>query len=219
MESLVDKIKQSPRLPQYLEEIQAFWKKEEERRKQFYKEVVEDHKMEFINGEVYFQSPIRLKHNEAGKLLLKLIDTYVQSTELGFVGYEKMLVSLTRNDYEPDICFWRKEVSVQFKPNQMQFPAPDMVVEILSESTEKIDRGVKFEDYAQHQIAEYWIVDADKQLVEQYILEGGKYALKHKAQGQETIFSQVLIGFNIPAISIFDKTENVRVLKALLEKR
>ncbi len=218
METLVDQITQSPRLPQYLEEIQAFWRKEEDKRKQFYKEIVEDRKMEFINGETYFQSPVKLQHNEAGKLLLILMHTYVKANSLGFVGYEKMLVSLTRNDYEPDICFWRKEKSSQFKPHQMQFPAPDMVVEILSDSTEKIDRGVKFEDYAQHGISEYWIVDADKETVEQYILEEGKYALKHKAQHEETIFCQVLSGFNIPVIAIFDETENVRVLKGLLGK-
>jgi Uma2 family endonuclease len=216
METLVDQIIQSPRLPQYLEEIQSFWRKEEDKRKQFYKEIVEDRKMEFINGEIYFQSPVKLQHNEAGKLLLKLMDTYVETNSLGFVGYEKMLISLTRNDYEPDICFWRKEKSSQFKPRQMQFPPPDLIVEILSESTEKIDRGVKFEDYAQHQISEYWIVDADKQTVEQYILEDGKYSLKHKAQHEETIFCQVLQGFNIPVIAIFDKLENVRVLKSLL---
>jgi Uma2 family endonuclease len=218
METLFDQIIQSPRLPQYLEEIQAFWRKEEDKRRQFYKEIVEDRKMEFINGEIYFQSPVKLRHNEAGKLLLKLMDTYVEANELGFVGYEKMLVSLTRNDYEPDICFWGKEKSALFKPNQMQFPAPDLVVEILSESTEKIGRGVKFEDYAQHKIAEYWMVDADKQVVEQYILEEGKYSLKHKAQNHETIFSMVLPGFIIPAVSIFDQSENVRVLKTLLER-
>jgi Uma2 family endonuclease len=216
METLVDQIIQSPRLPQYLKEIQAFWRKEEDKRKQFYKEIVEDRKMEFINGEIYFQSPVKLRHNEAGKLLLILMHTYAKASNLGFVGYEKMLVSLTRNDYEPDVCFWRKEKSSQFKPRQMQFPAPDLVVEILSESTEKIDRGIKFEDYAQHGISEYWIVDADTQLVEQYILEEGKYLLKHKARNQETIFCQVLSGFNIPAIAIFDETENVRVLKSLL---
>jgi Uma2 family endonuclease len=216
METLVDKIIQSPRLPHYLEEIQAFWRREEDKRKQFYKEIVEDRKMEFINGETYFQSPAKLRHNDASFWLASLMLYYSTTHDLGSVGHEKLLISLTRNDYEPDICFWRKEKSSQFKPRQMQFPAPDLVVEILSESTEKIDRGVKFEDYAQHGISEYWIVDADKETVEQYILEEGKYSLKHKAQHEETIFCQVLSGFNIPVIAIFDETENVRVLKSLL---
>jgi len=216
METLVEKIVRSPLLPQYLEKIQAFWKKEEADRKRFYKDVVENKKMEFINGEVYFQSPVKLRHNETGKLLLKLIDVYVDANGLGFVGYEKMLVSLTRNDYEPDLCFWNKEKSADFKPDQMQFPAPDLVIEILSESTEKIDRGVKFEDYAEHNVAEYWIIDPRKKIVEQYIAEDKKYGLKHKAQNQEIIFCQVLQGFNIPVQAIFDNAENVKILKQLL---
>jgi Uma2 family endonuclease len=218
MENPVDKITQSPLLPRYLEEIQVFGHKEEGRRKQFYKEM-DDRKVEFINGEIYFQSPVKLQHNEAGKFLLRLIDIFVESSQLGFVGYEKMLISLTRNDYEPDICFWNKDKSIDFKRKQMQFPAPDLVVEILSESTEQIDRGVKFEDYAQHNIAEYWIVDAENQTIEQYVLESGNYALKHKAQNQEIIFCQVLKGFDIPAIAVFDKVENVIVLKKLLSKQ
>jgi Uma2 family endonuclease len=172
--------------------------------------------VEFINGEIYFQSPVKLQHNEAGKFLLRLIDIFVESSQLGFVGYEKMLISLTRNDYEPDICFWNKDKSIDFKRKQMQFPAPDLVVEILSESTELIDRGVKFEDYAQHNTAEYWIVDAENQTIEQYVLESGNYALKHKAQNQEIIFCQVLKGFDIPAVAVFDKTANVAMLKKLL---
>jgi len=216
METLVEKIVRSPRLPQYLEQIQAFWKQEEARRKQFYQDIVEDKKMEFINGEVYFQSPVKLRHNEAGKLLLKLLDTYVNANDLGFVGYEKMLISLSRNDYEPDLCFWRTEIASAFRPEQMQFPAPDLVVEILSESTEKIDRGIKFEDYAEHQVTEYWIIDPEKQVLEQYVLEEGTYALKHKARNQEIIFCQVLPGFDIPARAVFDKDENVKVLRQLL---
>jgi len=99
----------------------------------------------------------------------------------------------------------------------MQFPSPDLIVEILSDSTEKIDRGIKFEDYAQHGIKEYWIIDAEKQLVEQYVLEGHNYLLKHRAHNQEIIFVQVLQGFNIPALAIFNNDENVRALRELLK--
>ncbi len=42
---------------------------------------------------------------------------------------------------------------------QSKFPAPDLIVEVLSESTEANDRGIKFEDYAAHGVVEYWIVD------------------------------------------------------------
>ncbi len=143
------------------------------------------------------------------------MDTYVEVQGQGFVGYEKMLVSLTRNDYEPEICYWTEDKSKNFKPDQMQFPAPDLVVEVLSTGTEKIDRGIKFEDYAAHGVEEYWIIDPKKQVIEQYINEDQGYGLKHKAQKEEVVYCQVIKGFNIPAIALFDKEENLKVLKNL----
>ena len=35
------------------------------------------------------------------------------------------MITLTRNDYEPDICFFKKEKSDDFVENQTLFPAPD----------------------------------------------------------------------------------------------
>jgi len=110
----------------------------------------------------------------------------------------------------------QQNLSTSFRTIQ-QFPSPDLVVETLSDSTEKIDRGIKFEDYAQHGIKEYWIIDAEKQLVEQYVLEGNNYLLKHRAHNHEIIFGQVLQGFNIPALAIFNNDENVRALRELLK--
>jgi len=80
---------------------------------------------------------------------------YVLRHDLGFVGHEKVMISLSRNDYEPDICYFNKEETRQFTPNQMRFPAPDFVVEVLSDRKAANDRGVKFEDYAAHGIVEY----------------------------------------------------------------
>jgi Uma2 family endonuclease len=51
-------------------------------------------------------------------------------------------------EFIPDICYFAEPKSRAFTPDQVRFPAPEMVVEVLSESTEAIDRGVKFEDYA-----------------------------------------------------------------------
>jgi Uma2 family endonuclease len=52
--------------------------------------------------------------------------------------------------------------------------APDLVVEILSDSTERRDRGVKRERYGAFGVSEYWIVDTDAKHVELYRLIGGE---------------------------------------------
>lgn len=199
----------------FARELEAALKTESEKRKRFYEEIDEGRKMEFINGEVYFQSPARAAHVRATVNLVKLVDTFVTHHGLGFVGVEKILVSLSRNDYEPDICFFRREIADEIYPKQMQFPAPDFVVEVLSDSTERNDRETKFIDYAVHGVREYWIVDAEREIVEQYVAVAGEYDLKLKA-GDGHIESHVIEGFRIAIRAIFDDAENLAELRRLL---
>lgn len=199
----------------FVEKARKFLADEQKKRKHFYKIIEENKKMEFINGEIYFQSPVKLQHNNATKLLSTLINTFVIKNKLGFVGVEKILVSLTRNDYEPDICFFGNDKAKNFTRRQMQFPAPDFVVEVLSESTEKHDRETKFQDYAAHGVKEYWIIDAENEIVEQYFLQGESYELSLKAK-DANIESIVIQGFRIPIRSIFDEDKNIEILSALM---
>ena len=152
-----------------------------------------------------------LWHNEASGFLYQMLDAYVRRNKLGRVGIEKLLVSLTRNDYEPDVCFWVTEKAKHFKPRQAQFPAPDLVAEILPDSTATHDRGIKFQDYESHGVLEYWIVDPEKQVLEQYVLENGLYELRMKS-ADGFVHSAAIEGFRIPVQAIFDETENARVL-------
>jgi Uma2 family endonuclease len=56
--------------------------------------------------------------------------------------------------------------------------APDLVIEILSPSSSERDRRLKLELYRSRGVPEYWIVDADARLVEQYRLDAaGSYEL------------------------------------------
>jgi Uma2 family endonuclease len=187
---------------------------EEAKRRQFYNDITEEHKVEFINGEIIVHSPVKKRHNRATGLLYKLIDTYVQKHQLGFVGIEKIMIRLLRNDYEPDICFFKTEKAKDFTEDQTLFPAPDLVVEVLSESTQERDRGIKFEDYEAHQVGEYWLIDPEKQFVEQYQLINQKYELIFKAK-TGTLKSVMLDNFEIPIAAIFDEVINLQTLTAL----
>ncbi len=197
------------------ERLQSALADEQAKRRHFYEIIEEGKKMEFINGEVYFQSPAKLRHTSTVGHVFILLKTFVAKNDLGFVGSEKMLISLTRNDYEPDICFFGKEKSKDFLPTQMQFPAPDFLVEVLSPSTEKHDRETKFQDYAAHGIREYWIIDAEHEVIEQYFLQNEEYDLILKAK-DGAIESVVLPGFRIPIRAVFDEQMNLEELKKLI---
>ncbi len=208
-------ILQMPNAAILAERLKNALEEEKKKRLHFYEIIDEGKKTEFINGEIIFHSPAKLRHTASIKYLLKLLDTFVAVNDLGFVGSEKMLVSLTRNDYEPDICYFEKSKSKNFRPDQMQFPAPDLAVEVLSPSTEKYDRETKFQDYAAHGIREYWIIDAEHETVEQYFLQSEEYELLLKAK-DGTIESIVLPEFKIQIRAVFDGKTNLEELKRLI---
>lgn len=55
--------------------------------------------------------------------------------------------------------------------------APDLVVEVLSPSTAKHDRGRKKQVYEQCGVSEYWLVDPANKTLEQYLLQQGAFTL------------------------------------------
>ena len=212
---LISAILEEPDAYFLIQEANIALEDEKKRRIDFYNDITEQEKVEFINGEIIVHSPVMKRHNSATVLLSRLMSIYGDIHQLGFVGIEKIMITLTRNDYEPDICFFRKEKSDTFIENQTLFPAPDFIIEILSEGTKKRDRGVKFKDYQAHQIEEYWIIDPIHETIEQYHLEDGEYELLLKSS-EGNIKSFVMTDFQIPIKSVFDETINIETLKKLM---
>lgn len=211
---IVSEIMNVPDAYLVLDAVQKALDEERKRRLKFYNDITEQEKVEFINGETITHSPAKHQHTEIGGFLYTILSLYVRKKQLGFVGYEKVMISLTRNDYEPDICFFRKEKSIEFAKDKMLYPEPNLVVEILSPSTKARDRGVKFKDYQAHGIEEYWIIDPEDETLEQYHLFGEEYQLILKSAVGD-VKSFAVEGFQIPIRAIFDDAENLKAIQNL----
>lgn len=214
-ESLLDQLVRSPRLPALVDRATEILADERCRRERFYETMTEGTKQEFINGEIIVHSPVKLRHDRVSGFIFTLLQAHVRRHALGHVGHEKLLVCLKRNDYEPDVCFFEQQKAARFTGDQMKFPAPDLAVEVLSASTESNDRGVKFEDYAASGVREYWIVDPDAEIIEQYAMAGEEYALKLK-MNTGVLRSEVVAGFEVPVRALFDERENLAAMQRLL---
>jgi Uma2 family endonuclease len=221
-EQLSQMIARSPRAYQYQRMLGELLRHEQEKRLRFHETLAqyEGHHVEFIYGEVIEEPmPVKKTHLDIVKLLLKLLDTFVQLYALGYVAYEKALVSLERNDYEPDICFFNKAKAADFQPTQTVFPVPDFAVEVLSPESQKRDCVTKFDDYASNGVSEYWIIDPETETIEQYVLEQNlernRYRLVVKT-GAGTIRSVTIQGFEVPVRAIFDQQENLATLRKML---
>jgi Uma2 family endonuclease len=211
----------SPLLPRYAKQLNDALAQETALRERFYDEITESQKAEFINGEVIVHSPAKVRHVDVSGLLFSLLRPCVTRIG-GRVMGEKALCTFTRNDYEPDIVYFGHQKAATISKDMMKLPVPDFIAEVLSDSTEKYDRGVKFKDYAVHGVQEYWIIDPRDEVLEQYLLgEKSEYSLKLKSTSGD-VTSQVLGGLTIPIRAMFDEElqlETMTRLVASLDKR
>lgn len=100
----------------------------------------------------------------------------VEEAGKGRVLPSPMDVVLSKVDIvQPDILVVLEPRTAGITPKNVRC-APDLVVEILSETTADRDRHLKKSLYEKSGVAEYWIVDPDARTVEQYVLgESGRY--------------------------------------------
>jgi Uma2 family endonuclease len=63
--------------------------------------------------------------------------------------------------------------------------APTLAIEILSPSTEHIDRRRKLHLYARHGVAHYWIVDPVARTIDAYTLGDGAYRVSVRLSGEQ----------------------------------
>lgn len=215
MDTVLEPLMKRPDLPQLVATLNEELQRERELRETFLRELTPNEKAEFIGGERILHSPARAAHIRATGRLFVMLQRHVMEHRLGEVLIEKALVHLTRNDYEPDVLFYGIDKASQIMPDQILFPAPDFIAEILSDSTEGRDRGIKFQDYAIHGVAEYWIVDADEEFVEQYTLVDQHYKLLRKLDSG-LIAGVAMAGLEIPVAAIFNDDAHRAAMRSLM---
>ncbi len=81
---------------------------------------------------------------------------------------------------------------------------PAVIVEVLSESTEKYDRGQKFQQYQQiPSLQEYMLVSQQAARVELLVREGGGTWRLHQAEGLEAKITSPTLGVTLELREIF----------------
>ena len=210
--AILEPLLDSPALPEYVRELTERMEAEQRKRREFREALRPNQKAEFINGEVVLHSPAKYRHIGTLGFLQALLHVHVLRRGLGVVLTEKALVEFPRNDYEPDVIFYRTEKAAEFQPERMIFPVPDFIAEILSPTTEKNDRGVKLRDYERNGVEEYWIIDPVEHVIEQRLHGADGFAAPLIWRKGERIVARAVAGFTIPVAALFDPAENLRAL-------
>jgi len=159
---------------------------------------------EIIEGVLYVANAPCYEHQyTVGEVAfaLRLVVKQHQSGVVLEAPFEVHLAEKTKA-VQPDVLFIRTE-NQPAVGTQVFEGVPDLVVEVISPSSIRLDRTVKFDAYERAGVPEYWIVDPKARLVEVYTLARGEYALLGQYTGDEIVTSQVLAGLQVKASTLF----------------
>ena len=129
----------------------------------------EDTLAEWVNGEVVMYSPASKRHQEIGLFLAQVIGLHVEYSGAGKILVPPFQMKLAQSGREPDLLFVARTNLGRLKETYLDGPA-DLTVEIVSPESVGRDRGVKFYEYEQAGIPEYWLIDPQTKRAEFYQL-------------------------------------------------
>jgi len=103
---------------------------------------------------------------------------------------------------EPDLLFVSKEHLSIITEKNIQ-GVPDLIVEILSPSTESSDRRVKHSFCERFGVCEYWIVDPETETVQVFRLVAGRYPAPLEYEKSDLLVSPFFPGLSIALSEVF----------------
>lgn len=150
-------------------------------------------KADLIQGEIFMQSPVNLRHARLINFLDHLLRSFLEEKPAGELHRETFAVRLSaRNVFLPDLCFFNREQLARLVETHAPL-APALVVEALSPRTAERDLKIKFAVYEAHGVQEYWILDPDH-LVHRFFKRENELLVEF-AEHSPVIAAQTIPGF------------------------
>jgi Uma2 family endonuclease len=159
---------------------------------------------EIIDGELFVTPSPRTVHQKVVTNLCYYLTDFTKKKELGEVYVAPFDVVFSRFDVvEPDVLYISKARASVLTEENVQ-GAPDLVVEVLSETTADIDRTTKLKLYARFGVQEYWIINPITCSAEIYRQEKGSFELAATPHSDDPLTSPLFPGFDLPLMKLIE---------------
>jgi Uma2 family endonuclease len=167
---------------------------------------VPDHKVaEILDGELHVSARPASPHAFAASRLGSHLTPFNEGFE-GPVGWwivDEPELHLGPDVAVPDLAGWRVE-RMPHVPTVSYFTlAPDWVCEVVSPSTEGIDRQKKLRIYARERIRHCWLINPVKRTIEIRRLEGSEWLMVATHRDNETINPEPFDALPLPLIRLW----------------
>lgn len=170
----------------------------------------ESERWEIIDGVPYMQAtPLRIHQEILVAILIQIANYLTGKPCKVYPAPFCVRLDIEKNDkdvrnvVEPDITIVCDKSKLDEKGC---VGAPDMIVEILSPSSGKNDKLIKFNKYEKAGVKSYWLVEPDQKLVSVFTLQpDGKYGRPDIYTDDDKVALSIFPDFEIDLESVFDK--------------
>ena len=120
-------------------------------------------KYELVRGELFVTPAPSVDHETVIARLARVLEPYVAVNGLGLVYRPRAVMRVEGSEVEPDLMV--RQAPPRKRTAWEDMPLPILVVEVLSPYTRRRDRMQKRKLYMDAGIAEYWMVDPEKESI------------------------------------------------------
>ncbi len=163
---------------------------------------------EIIHGVLYVSPAPRYIHQFTVTRLASFLTHFVLERDLGAVLAAPLDVLLpdVANPVQPDVVFLSHE-NLPHPDAQGVEGVPDLVVEVLSPATSRIDQHVKFGAYENAGVQEYWLIEPKLRTVLVYVLDDASHEYRELGRFGvgESAHSEILAGFEVEVSALFPR--------------
>jgi len=129
---------------------------------------------EWAAGQVFEMSPVNSRHYDIVSFLRRIFEALIDEIG-GKVFADVFALKLEGGSLRvPDLIVLRPESIGNVHPTYVS-PRADLVIEVISPDSFERDRGIKFLEYEASGVAEYWLIDPERDVAEFYRLMDGRF--------------------------------------------
>lgn len=159
---------------------------------------------ELINGEIVKKAAPSPQHQAISRRLTNALEQYLTANPVGEFFYAP--VDVFFDDYtrtQPDLLFIQAERTFLIDPVEGIFGAPDLVMEIISPGTGRLDRYTKRALHERFGVREYWLIDPGNRTVEIFVMRDNACQLPNMTEIEGKAVSTILPGFEVDLVALF----------------
>ncbi len=144
-------------------------------------------RLELVEGEIIVSPSPQPLHSHVDKRLSRILLNHIIDNDLGDLLGDTDTVLDEFNVRRPDLLYFTKAQIALINMKKPIRTMPELCVEIISPSSDTVDRRDKFRQYATARIPHYWIIDPDERTIEAFNLEGPEYQPAGQGRGHDIV--------------------------------